>query len=201
MGLKMCLVSAALAGFLPWNLRTRRSSCFCSKTRMSSRRIVYSSERKRYKTDFFQSAHRILYSYTGKFTLYFLTIILVCVCVCTNCLVFIDFPGERSFMHHLPLGQVQILQDKNRLSIETHQTASLINISGLESSFLPSAPGSWGFHSVWVMRGLTFSDTLPASEEKEHNSLNTFQPLEIRKKNIFFSWCFISFVPKPPVYS
>lgn len=38
-------------------------------------------------------------------------------CECTDSLVFIDFPGKRSLMHHLPLGQVQILHDKNQLLI------------------------------------------------------------------------------------
>lgn len=45
-GLKICLVSAVPARFLLWHLRIRRSSCFCSRTRMSSRRSVYSSEWK-----------------------------------------------------------------------------------------------------------------------------------------------------------
>lgn len=43
----------------------------------------------------------------------------------------------------------------------------------IKTSFSPSAPGSWGFHSVWVTRGLTFFDTPPASVEKEHQSLNS----------------------------
>lgn len=47
MGLKICLVSAVPARFLLWHFRIRRSSCFCSRTRMSSRRSVYSSERRR----------------------------------------------------------------------------------------------------------------------------------------------------------
>ncbi len=46
MGLKMCLVSAVPARFLLWHFKIRRSSCFCSRTRMSSRRSVYNSESK-----------------------------------------------------------------------------------------------------------------------------------------------------------
>ncbi len=41
----------------------------------------------------------------------------ILLCVCTNCFFFVDFPGQRSLMYHLPLGQVQILQNKNQLSI------------------------------------------------------------------------------------
>lgn len=46
MGLNMCLVSAVPARFLQWHLRIKRSSCFWRRTRMSSRRRVYSSERR-----------------------------------------------------------------------------------------------------------------------------------------------------------
>lgn len=63
--------------------------------------------------------------------------------VLTDSLVFIDFPQKRSFVHHPPLGQVQILR-------ETEQTV------GLNETFMTKYPSVVPFTpaSVQVNRKL-----------------------------------------------
>lgn len=96
MGLKICLVSAVPARFLLWHFRIRRSSCFCRRTRMSSKRSVYSSARKRRIFVFTLWAEAISKLFADQ--------TLTTCWLQTNRLVLVHFPRQWSLVHHCFLG-------------------------------------------------------------------------------------------------